>query len=262
MPTANFNLPIYTATDTAALDTLLNGQSNAIDAALLATEGRTIGTDAARTALIAPRRKEGLEWYANDTNIEWKYDGSNWVTNEGGLYLIRPTSVAGGTVNSVGAIVPTAAAATLQVNGVFSDRFREYVICYKYSTTDPAGGSLRLRASGASLASAVYNTAGMYDNGTNIVRQGVAGATAFGLPTSLATWQEGEVTLKDPRLTANPKFMRFTGGGVSASTFLTGYAGGTAGDAYIADGFEYILSTSVFSAASATNGYFKVYGKA
>ena len=78
MPTANFNLPIYTAADTAALDTLLNGQSNAIDAALLTTEGRAIGTNAARLALTGSRRKAGLVWYATDTNIEWRWDGSAW----------------------------------------------------------------------------------------------------------------------------------------------------------------------------------------
>ena len=35
MPTPYFNLPLYTVSDTAALDTLLNGQSSALDTALL-----------------------------------------------------------------------------------------------------------------------------------------------------------------------------------------------------------------------------------
>jgi hypothetical protein len=78
MPTSNYAIPLYTTSDTAALDTLLNGQSNALDAALLATEGFTIGTDAQRVALGTPRRKEGLKWYATDTNITWHYTGSAW----------------------------------------------------------------------------------------------------------------------------------------------------------------------------------------
>lgn len=78
MPTANFNLPIYTTSDTAALDTLLNGQSNAIDAALLANIWSLAGLDAARIALTAPKLREGLRWYSTDTNVSWFYDGTTW----------------------------------------------------------------------------------------------------------------------------------------------------------------------------------------
>lgn len=83
MPTAVFNLPIYTGTDTAALDTLLNGQSNALETALLANVWRFTGLDAARTTLTAPRLKEGIEWYSTDTNTEWVYDGTRWLLKFG-----------------------------------------------------------------------------------------------------------------------------------------------------------------------------------
>lgn len=43
-----------------------------------------IGTNAQRTALTAPALREGITWYATDTNIRWFYDGANWITNEGG----------------------------------------------------------------------------------------------------------------------------------------------------------------------------------
>ena len=139
MPTANFNLPLYTTSDTAALDTLLNGQSNALDAALLASEGRIAGTDAARTAMTAPRRKEGLEFRATDTDREWKYDGSNWLSNDMGAYLIIPTSATGagcsiatdGTVLFSSVTSNTIAGA----NGIFSTRFRNYMIKFRITGT-------------------------------------------------------------------------------------------------------------------------------
>lgn len=78
MPTTNFNLPLYTTSDTAALDTLLNGQSNALDTALLAAIWSFGGTDAQRTALAAPKLREGITWRTTDTDLDWWYDGSGW----------------------------------------------------------------------------------------------------------------------------------------------------------------------------------------
>ena len=85
MPTPYFNLPLYTSSDTAALDTLLNGQSSALDTALASAFMRLSGTDAARIALAAPLRKEGLSWYSHDTNQEWIYDGTTWKRAPGSI---------------------------------------------------------------------------------------------------------------------------------------------------------------------------------
>jgi hypothetical protein len=79
MPTPYFGLPLYTATDTAALDTLLNGQSSAIDNALLANVWQFSGTDAARIALTAPRLREGIRWRSTDTGTEWYRSATTWL---------------------------------------------------------------------------------------------------------------------------------------------------------------------------------------
>lgn len=100
MPTPNFGLPLYTTTDTAALDTLLNGQSSAIDSALLASEGRVAMTNTARLALTAPRLKEGLVVYATDTNRTWFYDGSSWILQSPALVRVQ-TNIAQSISNAV-----------------------------------------------------------------------------------------------------------------------------------------------------------------
>lgn len=106
MPTPNFGLPLYTTADTAALDVLLNGQSNAIDTALLASEGYVIGTDAQRLALTAPRRKEGLKWYSTDTNIGWFYNGTAWRAWESD-WITYTATLTNFTVGSSGQIATT-----------------------------------------------------------------------------------------------------------------------------------------------------------
>lgn len=83
MPTANFGLPLYTTSDTAALDTLLNGQSNALDTALTNNIGYFIGTNAARLALSGGRLREGVKWYATDNDLEWYYTGTAWRISPG-----------------------------------------------------------------------------------------------------------------------------------------------------------------------------------
>ena len=69
MPTPYFNLPLYTVSDTAALDTLLNGQSSAIDNALLAGIWKFSGTTANMSSIVAPKLRAGIEYLATDTGI-------------------------------------------------------------------------------------------------------------------------------------------------------------------------------------------------
>ena len=88
MPTPNFGLPLYGPTDTAKLDTLLNGQSTAIDAALLEVQTRLIGTAAQRDAFPSPR--EGLAWYNTDTGTEDVYRNGAWLPATGSWITTSP----------------------------------------------------------------------------------------------------------------------------------------------------------------------------
>jgi hypothetical protein len=98
MPTPNYGLPIYGDDDTSELDVLLNGQSSAVDAALVALRreaGASVNSQSARNALF-PSPVHGdhvfrtdlgyVQRYYNDTTqfpaTGWMRDGgdSGWRT--------------------------------------------------------------------------------------------------------------------------------------------------------------------------------------
>jgi hypothetical protein len=100
--------------------------------------------------------KLGDEYQESDGNKTlWRYDGSNWLTNEGSHFVVRPTSVAGTgvTLNPDGS-VSLAAATSASLNGVFTTRFREYELSWKLQRTTNIGEAIRLRAAGADNAGA------------------------------------------------------------------------------------------------------------
>lgn len=172
MPTPNYSLPTYGPSDTAALDTLLNGQSSAIDAALLTVEGRTTGATAVRTALAAPRLKEGLEFYETDTDRTWLYDGTQWLAADNGRYLIRPGSVTGANISVAanGEIVFTGASASgVHIENCFSNRFRHYEAVIEGTYTSNSSPQFQLRVSGSTTApgGTDYKNSYNYNNGSS-----------------------------------------------------------------------------------------------
>lgn len=64
-----YNLPV----DLAAM-------ADTVQDALIARTARSIGTDAERLALSAPALKNGLEFYATDTGVEWRYVSGAWTS--------------------------------------------------------------------------------------------------------------------------------------------------------------------------------------
>lgn len=94
MPTTNFDLPLYDGDDTAALDVLLNGQSNAIDSALLNLIGYRRGNTAAREAATAGT-PAGVRWYDTTKGHAYIHNGTTWV----GENLVQSGSV---VVNGTG----------------------------------------------------------------------------------------------------------------------------------------------------------------
>lgn len=90
--TPNFSIPLYTTSDTAKLDTLLNGQATAIDtnlkAAMTAQEGRfvpAVANQAARDALF-PSPVQGNRVFRVDAGYEEAYYAAyNATTNPNGV---------------------------------------------------------------------------------------------------------------------------------------------------------------------------------
>lgn len=159
-PLANHFANLANSTDTAldtveGLVTSQNRQFKGTTAALASVTGMVFGDTYQET---------------DGSKILWRYNGSNWVTNEGGMYLIRPTSVAGTgvTVGSDGG-VDFAAATSVSVNGVFSSRFRNYLIDFELSApADMAFIGARLRAAGVDSTANEYRYAIIRSSGASV----------------------------------------------------------------------------------------------
>ena len=104
--------------------------------------------------------KRGDTYQESDGSfIFWRYNGVNWLTDEKGSYLIRPTSVVGGSMNADGSVAFTNSAA-VSLNGVFSSRFNSYELQWSISSRTSSGASgiegIRLRNGGVDNSAAEY----------------------------------------------------------------------------------------------------------
>lgn len=112
---------------------------------------------AARNAQID--MQAGDEGYQIDTNANYRYNGTDWRRSEGGLVLIKPSSVAGTgvTMSSSGKITFTAGTA-INVNGCFTTDFDNYRVMLNIPTTSAvANFSVRMRAAGVDSLATVYS---------------------------------------------------------------------------------------------------------
>jgi hypothetical protein len=242
---------------------VLNGNADKIDAfaagvGLPAARSTQFYGLAANIGSVTP--KVGDEYQESDGNkLLWRHDGSNWVSAEGGLYLIRPTTVVNGTISPDGTIVPTAAAA-LSVNGVFSSRFRKYRVEFFLRAAATTSFFLQLRGGGVNLSSAVYNWVTMEGSGSTVLFSSATNQTNF--PMNNAANQDvwGHVELTNPGhggasfLKAFETVTHSALGGTQALAHRNGYANGMDANAY--DGFN-VFQGSTFDA---TFSWVKVYG--
>ena len=98
----------------------------------------------------------------------WKFDGSNWVTGENGMYLIRPTSVFGTGVsvdNNGHTIVTSPGGTTLRINGVFTSRFTKYRVEAWWGADGSASGAYMRFCAGESP---VLNTGYFVQNSATV----------------------------------------------------------------------------------------------
>lgn len=106
--TPNFGIPLYSGTDTAKLDTLLNGHATALDtslmAALSANSWFRVGTIVERDALTAPILRTGFVWKDSATGLTFVYTGSAWANTKDVISLGRSTPISSGT-QSIGTTV-------------------------------------------------------------------------------------------------------------------------------------------------------------
>jgi hypothetical protein len=118
--------------ETADIDPL-NENFRKIDTAIgdVDNQNRQWYGPAADIGTIPVDPKDGDTYQESDgSKTLWRRLGGLWVTNEGGMYLIRPASVtgAGVTIGANGSVVFTnvAPGTVVQILGIFSSRFRNY----------------------------------------------------------------------------------------------------------------------------------------
>lgn len=93
--------------------------------------GRYTGTNAQRLALTAALgRTEGTEFYTTDTDKNWLFDGTNWISSDPGLFVIVPAAAPSGyTVGADGSLVASnLSTGARNFDNIFSGRFRNYRI--------------------------------------------------------------------------------------------------------------------------------------
>lgn len=103
--------------------------------------------------------KLGDTYQENDAQKKlWRYDGANWVLNEGGLFLIRPTSVTNGTINDDGSVTITTQTSAV-INGIFSAKYKHTRIEVNLTAASADGDLyLRLTTGGADSGPGYYVT--------------------------------------------------------------------------------------------------------
>lgn len=249
-----------TANQITPLATHFSNLASSVESALASSTGRIIGTNSARTALAAPQLKEGLDYYTTDTKREWSYDGTNWISNDIGSYVIYPTSVNGGSIQTDGTI-NTSAVSSISFNGVFSSRFRKYRVEFAYNTTNNSGSAVRLRASGTDQTAADFYSYSTIINSTGTVVGQVGTATQHPVAGAVAAFHYGFVEFTNVATTGSPKYITAQDGG-APQTQLSLSSGWSSNDNGTYDGFSFILTGGGSFVTTNNVSRFKIYGYA
>jgi hypothetical protein len=153
----------------------------------VATTGNTI---TGLTALVANDTIEVLSFVTapiGDTYTQAAADGKfvNVVNN--GMFLVKPTSVTGGTINANGVITVGSAVSSVTINGAFSAAYDNYKIIVTGGTsTNQTNLTLKLGASsntyyGSYIYGSIASTTVTSANVNNAANFGFAGACDIGL---------------------------------------------------------------------------------
>jgi hypothetical protein len=89
-------------------------------------------------------QKLGDEYQESDGNKRlWRYDGSNWASQESGLIRIRPNSVTQGSISPSGTVIVAAPdSQRVNIDGVFDfTKYRRYRILHNFRKNSPTSMS-------------------------------------------------------------------------------------------------------------------------
>ena len=132
--------------------------------------------------------KRGDTYQESDGNfITWRYSGTNWITDETGSYLIRPSAVTGSASASIDSrgrvqLAAVSPGSTIKIEGLFSSRFLNYQVRGVWPSKPSVGGSPRVTGLVGStpITATSYSTALQgFIGGTRVDVQGT-GEANFG----------------------------------------------------------------------------------
>ena len=250
---------IWTPDDSDDWDLTVDWAANALstDAAIDAVPQNALR---GLTSAMPPAGQEGRTFYATDTNRDWRDDGTNWISNDGGMYLIRPTSVTGGTLLANGHVTPNAATTALSLNGVFSSRFRAYEIVFQLYTTAAAGRYFRFRNAGADNSTSNYFQRGIWQNVGTISTNDGNSLSYISVLAPDSTRGYGKIRVFNPQV---PGAIKFAQGEVDAITpnsyhRFMGYLSNFDANTY--DGFTISIQAGTYDVANPTANDLAIYG--
>lgn len=202
---------------------------------------------------------------ANTPNKGWPYptgtdfvvDGDNAIRAVAealdarmGMYVVTPTSVSGGTINSDGSVTVNQSTGMVELRGVFTTRFRTYRIEYDFQGTASAILLMRyMTGTTIQQAASAYTTQNWAASGAAV--SAAATTQTYGIVSSVvATLQTGTVMVYDPlnATTGTRAYSTILGSG------LPGGGGIVRNAAALEDGVAFQKGTGT------TVGWIKVYG--
>lgn len=185
----------------------------------------------------------------------WEYDGSNWITSEGGLYLIRPTSVTGTnvTLNDAGHVALAATTGNVGLLGIFSSRFDHYLIDIEFDNSAGDNGALfQLKSGGVDVTTGYYGTYTEQALGVGPSKLELSNAANFSAGRYATNGGAMMIEVFRPSKTVGTK--NFMVRSQDSATYARS-GGGYLASAAAMDGFNLILG-----AVSVTAGKIRVYG--
>lgn len=206
--------------------------------------------------------KRGDTYQESDGNfVLWKYDGSNWITNENGVYILRPTTIVGGTVDASGAIIPTGGGASLTIDFGSFARFRTVRIVHYVEFTTNGSLTIAFRRGGSTLSAAgSYKNQRLRSNGVTVAAD-LANNAAIDMAVASQPVASGDLTVYNPGEAAT--FKSWTGNFYNGPTNpMTYQSSGLKDDSEVLaaiDGFA-VVNSGTFKIGA--KNFFKVYGLA
>lgn len=251
--------------ETADIDPL-NENFRKIDTAIgdVAEQNRQWYGPAASIGSIPVGPKDGDTYQESDGNkVLWKRMGGLWVTNEGGAYLIRPTSVAGTgiTINADGSIDLGSTGNACRVNGVFSSRFRRYRIIADWNVSGGSNGlQVQLCSGGTNDSSSNYNEQHLLGTGSSANSSQSLGGSAFSGVGVASTGFTYDALVFNPAHASKTTQLLVHWGALGSSVYGVGMISQQFGINKDFDGFRFALS--IASGRTFNSGEIRVLGYA